>query len=407
MIIVRVMFILLLIRLPLSAFAQSAEQYFVVIGAFRQKENAQRFTQQATSAGFTANNALQVNRQLYYVYILATDDRQTAYNLSVKTRVETTYKDAWVYAGPLEGATPVVSQPKVKEPTPTPVTVVPSTPPPTPKETEPVKVTETVVPKDSVATVKAPEPVKEPAVEQPKTTDTKKPSGKPFLFRAVSKENNSELLGSVHLQESSNAVQFQLIKIGDVVYLQPPVSKKNTYTVIAQVPGYQESTVTISYDDAGGEKGKNGETIITLTLDKAKRGDYIDFNNVHFVTNTSILKPESKNELDGLVNLMKENPRYKIKIYGHCNGTRERDATVLGSSTDVFTLDSKLNKRGKMSAKDLSTQRAETVKLYLTQQGIDASRITTKGEGGRIPLYPEGGTLGPMNDRIEIEFTKN
>jgi len=30
-----------------------------------------------------------------------------------------------------------------------------------------------------------------------------------------------------------------------------------------------------------------------------------------------------------------------------------------------------------------------------------------KGEGGKVPLYPEGGTLGQYNDRIEVEFVKN
>jgi outer membrane protein OmpA-like peptidoglycan-associated protein len=69
-------------------------------------------------------------------------------------------------------------------------------------------------------------------------------------------------------------------------------------------------------------------------------------------------------------------------------------------------LDPSKNKIGKFSAKELTTERAATVKAYLVSQGIDASRIDTKGEGGKIPLYPGGGTLAQYNDRIEIEITK-
>ena len=60
-----------------------------------------------------------------------------------------------------------------------------------------------------------------------------------------------------------------------------------------------------------------------------------------------------------------------------------------------------------ITEKELSIARAENVKAYLVKQGVDASRITTKGEGGKVPLYPESGAMGQYNDRIEIEFVKN
>lgn len=60
-----------------------------------------------------------------------------------------------------------------------------------------------------------------------------------------------------------------------------------------------------------------------------------------------------------------------------------------------------------MSAKDLSLKRAESVRDYLISQGIEANRLSVKGEGGKIPLYAEGGTLGQYNDRVEIEFVRS
>ncbi|MBS1559001.1 MAG: OmpA family protein [Bacteroidetes bacterium] len=382
----RMKFSLVILGLALVSFQSPAQdRYYVVIGAFRYQSNAARFTATASQNGFSAHYDLQPKRQLYYVYILNTDQKRQAFNLLIKTKVETIYKDAWVFIGKLG------TEEVVKEIPPEPVKPpVIETPPPTPPvKIEPVK-------KDTVET-KKPEP---PVVK------IKKPDGIPFYFKAQSKDGK-DLTGMVHLQEGTKATQFQSIKIGEVTYLIPPQNKNGTYLVTAQVPGYKESSLTFLYSGNTFEKGTEGETIVMLTLDKAKRGDYIDFNNVHFIANSSLLKPESKDELDGLVTLMKENVKYKIKIYGHCNGTQTRDATTLGSSSNLFVVDPKLNHRGKLSAKDLSKERAEIIKTYLVQQGVDASRVATKGEGGKIPLYPEGGSLGQYNDRVEIEFTKN
>ncbi len=80
---------------------------------------------------------------------------------------------------------------------------------------------------------------------------------------------------------------------------------------------------------------------------------------------------------------------------------------TMGTSTNFFAMDPAANKKETISSKDLSYARAETVRAYLVQQGIENDRITLKGEGGKVPIYPEGGTLGQYNDRVEVEFIKN
>jgi outer membrane protein OmpA-like peptidoglycan-associated protein len=119
------------------------------------------------------------------------------------------------------------------------------------------------------------------------------------------------------------------------------------------------------------------------------------------------MQPESQNELDALASVLKENPKYKIKIFGFVNKKQSRETLTMGTSTQFFALDSKTNKRATISAKELSLARAETIKAYLVQQGIEANRLSTKGEGGAVPLYPEDGTLGERNDRVEVEFVKH
>ena len=366
-----------------SSLAQTTNSNYVVIGAFRVLDNAVRFTAAANKNGFTAQYALHPTRNLYYVYILNTANRKQAFNLLIKIKVETNYKDAWVYMGKL-GEEIAKSEPVI-EPVKEPVV-----------ETPPFKDTVKVEPPKIDSTL-----IKKPVPE------VKKPKGKPFYFKTVSKADGKELFGNLQLQESTNASQYEAIKSGEIVYIESPKNKKGTYSITAQLPGYRQVNLVFNYSNSTFEKGPQNEDIIILTLDKAKKGDYIDFNNVRFFKSTSILQPESQNELDGLVNLMKENTKYKIKIHGHCNGTQVRESYTLGTSTNFFAMDPTSNKKETISSKDLSYARAETVRAYMVQQGIENDRITLKGEGGKVPLYPEGGTLGQYNDRVEVEFVKN
>ncbi len=393
---IKVFFVLAFVLITSCILAQDPPTKYVTIGVFRIQDNAVRYTNEANKNGFTAQYALNPQRKLYYVYLMSDNDLKKAWNFLMKIRTETAYKDAWIFLGTLgtEEVT-VKAEPKVepkietvKEPEKPPVV-----------EVQPAKDTAKVVTQkiDSSLIKK----VAEPSVE------VKKPKGKPFYFKVVSKTDGKELKGNIQLQEAVGASQYRLIKSGEIVYLEAPVNQKGAYGVITQIPGYKESILAFDYANPQSEKGPQNEDVLVLELDKAKKGDYIDFNNVHFFKNTAIMQPESQNELDALVTLLRENPKYRIKIFGYVNKKQARETLTMGTSTQFFALDSKANKRATTSSKELSLARAETVKAYLVQQGIDAGRVGTKGEGGSVPLYPEDGTLGERNDRVEVEFVKH
>jgi outer membrane protein OmpA-like peptidoglycan-associated protein len=395
--------ILLIVGILSIGFSQAQQQvpttHYVVIGAFRILNNAIRFADQASRNGHPAQYALRQDRKLYYVYISSDENKKKAYNSVIRIKVETVFKDAWVYSGHLgeevAQAEPVKDEAVKQVVEPKPDVIKDEKPEPTPvKDSVAIAVTPPVK-KDSVAVVKETPPA-----------EIKKPTGKPFYFK-LTDESGKEVFGDVEVAESTKAVQFQSFQSGKVVFLGAPANKQKKYTIQTSVAGYKEITTLFSFDDTNAEKGPQGEQIISIKLPKAKKGDYIDFKNVSFFKNTSVLQPQSQNELDGVVNLMKESPKYKIRIHGHCNGNQERESYLMGTSTNFFAMDPTANQKITITSKELSLARAETVKAYLVQQGISASRITTKGEGGRIPIYPEGGTLGEYNDRVEIEFVKN
>ena len=236
----------------------------------------------------------------------------------------------------------------------------------------------------------------------------KKPVGKPFYFKLVNAESGKEVAGEVHIVESK-AAQYQGFKANQLVYLVAPKNSSGAYQATIQAPGYKPAKVIFNYKDPSAVSsgiGEKQETIVTFDLIPAKKGDYIDFNNVRFFRNSTILEPGSRNELDGLADLMKEKSKYKIKIHGHSNGDESRDIITLGSSTNIFALDPALNKKEKATAMRLTELRAEAVENYLVSLGIAQERISLKGQGGKMMIYPRTSTLANYNDRVEIEVLK-
>ncbi|MEQ9412939.1 MAG: hypothetical protein RIF39_03875, partial [Cyclobacteriaceae bacterium] len=294
----------------------STEEHYVVIGAFANHNNAIRWTDNANSKNFSAQYAMNQARQLYYVYILRTDDKRKAFSFMMKIRVETSYKDAWVFSGRL-GVEPEEEEVVEKPP------VVEETPEELPQE-EPI--------------IEEVEPEEEPVVEEtPEEPIVEKPKGKPFMFRLVSEEE--EVLGEVHVLESPQATQYQAYNGNEVVYLTAPRNSEGAFIAAVQAPGFRPVEITVDYADPSiysSGFGPQNEIIIPIELVRSKRGDYIEFNKVRFFGNSAIFQPESKIELDGLVDLMKEQPKYKIMVHGHCNGKQSRNVVTKGNSNEFF-----------------------------------------------------------------------
>jgi len=366
--------------------AQESPVYFVTIGVFGRMDNTTRLVAKANQQGYEANYVVDNVRKLNYVYVLKTSEKRKAFAYAIKLRAETEYRDAWVFISNLEGASPE-ELPQIEE-----------------KKSEPI-VEIVPVPKEPESAIDSSLIAANPV----EVVEVKKPVGKAFYFRLINAGDGSEIKsGEVHIQEAIRATQYQTFRPGELVYLEAPKNARGSYTVITQIAGYSPTSSVFNYQNPSARKGNQEELIIELSLKKAKKGDYVDFSSVKFFTNASLLQPASQNELDGLADLMKENLKYRIKIHGHVNGSRDRESITRSEKSGFFGLNSGVDKvTKKMSAKDLSTARAESIRDYLVSQGIEASRIKIKGDGSQIPLYPETGIYGQYNDRVEIEFLKN
>jgi outer membrane protein OmpA-like peptidoglycan-associated protein len=108
------------------------------------------------------------------------------------------------------------------------------------------------------------------------------------------------------------------------------------------------------------------EIVRDIDLKKLEKGTQIVLRNIFFDLDKFSIKPESKNELDRVYRLMKDNPKLIIEISGHTD--------TQGSA--VYN-------------QQLSENRAKAVVEYLTEMGIGAEHFQYKGYGEDRPIISE------------------
>lgn len=374
-----------------------SQQYYVVIGAFRIEANAKKFTGYARSKYFDATYDKNAGKGLFYVYVRRSDDHEDAISYVRKLQKETEFKDAWVFYGLLaKDREAIASKPKPSEPKP----VEPQ--PPADKQ-EPV-ITDPVTIEDYV-------PVSGDSLvishfEVPENPANMKPKGKLFKFVITSTEGKP-ILADVHAvnrQVGRDLATFKGNQYVDVVRM----GGIDKFTIVCGVFGFREVEKTLTYSDPslteGAVQDSTGVWIVPFVLDKLHQGDASVMYHVSFYKDAVPMLPQSKAELDQLVNLLKSNPEYTITVHGHCNGDHDRKIIALGEIKNYFTVEGSTQING--SAKDLSGLRAAAVRSYLVDNGIEEHRIKTYSWGASDMLVDEFSPSAKLNDRIEIEIMK-
>lgn len=103
---------------------------------------------------------------------------------------------------------------------------------------------------------------------------------------------------------------------------------------------------------------------------------------IHFDSDKSIVKSESKPILDRAVEVLKKFPSVRVEISGHTDSRGEYEHNM-----------------------DLSRRRADAVEQYLVDAGIDSARIETRGAGPNEPIDTNDTSEGRAeNRRIEVKI---
>ncbi|MGK7392371.1 MAG: OmpA family protein [Candidatus Cyclobacteriaceae bacterium M2_1C_046] len=147
---------------------------------------------------------------------------------------------------------------------------------------------------------------------------------------------------------------------------------KGPYTIQAAAPGFLPG-------EEGFILGDDAEAII-ISLKPIEKGTRVVLEDVLFEQSRARLLPQSYDELNQVVKLMKDNPDLKIRLEGHTDTRGSQKANL-----------------------KLSKMRVEAVKDYLVEQGISKRRIKGKGYGGSRPLFTDDSEENRMKNR-RVEF---
>ncbi len=129
--------------------------------------------------------------------------------------------------------------------------------------------------------------------------------------------------------------------------------------------------------------------------------------NVYFFSHSAIMRPESINELNDLLDMMDKNPDYKILLHGHSNGNGVVEDALYRPKGDTIRFSRTGAIEKLVSAKQISEARAEAVKDYLISKGINKSRMKQKGWGGKRMLFGKHANQAYKNVRVEVEILAN
>lgn len=356
LIIVKAACIAAMLGSPLIACAQ---HYFVVVGAFAAEESASEFKGyapvQITDTMYTGSE----NENLLHFYLLKTSDKETAIakTLQLKKAIEI----------------------------------------PDGKETANAPVEDT-----SSASASSPSNANAGLVPP-------KPVGKYFKFKIESPEGQI-VPGKVHHVDYAEGRDLASYNSDTFVDLLRPGHNNEPMAVVCGLFGYKEIHKLIDYANPSSTDREayvdgNGVWVIPYKLERVEAGDVSPMYNVSFYKDAAIMRNSSQVDLDELVKMMQKNPYYEITVHTHCNGKYKREIVAPGPDKNYFDVAGSVQLTG--SAKDLTALRAEAIRSYLIDHGIDSKRVRVFSWGGSDMLVRADSPHANVNDRVEIEFTRD
>ncbi|MBS1505589.1 MAG: OmpA family protein [Bacteroidetes bacterium] len=386
---------------------------YVVIGAFSIPRNAEEFTENAKKNKFDAQFSINPARKLFYVFVLHTGNLQSAFEEAKRLRKESPYYDTWVFSG-------VLGEDEKKGDDLNPITgkgiqhIQPSDPKEVAKNTaQPDQPNQpnTIVPEvnNTVTTANTAQPnVEQNNTNTPSLFEEEIPEGsKKFLFKIAAGEK--EIGGDIDVMDlDKNQPRKVASYRGNEVVNVKPANKSGNVSFVCEVFGYRKVQQPVNFNDPIATEGvvvDENKITVPFSLTRLKKGDIAVMYNVYFFKDAAIMRPESKYEVTSLLEMLQENPKYKIKIHGHTNGNASGKIISMGASKNFFALTD--TKDGYGSAKKLSEERAKVIQSYLIAQGINPSRMHIKAWGGKRPVYDIDSPQARANVRVEIEILED
>ena len=149
------------------------------------------------------------------------------------------------------------------------------------------------------------------------------------------------------------------------------MSREHTYVITGDKQGYSSTRATVNTSDVK-RSDPDDTAYVTICLSTISSGFRV--SNVYFDYDKATLRAESVASLDSLVNFMNDNPSLSVEVYAFTDA----------KGTDAYN-------------KALSERRAQAVKDYLVNNGVESERMLVKGMGESNPAAENTTTGGEDN----------
>ena len=371
--------------------------YYVVVSAYApsQEKMAQQYVNALKHDGHDAAYGFNSTRKFYFVYLKYFDSLGESLREMEDTRGQGTFTDAWVrvVSGGLSTPSAVSAD---------------SSLPPGVRATSSVPIKST----PTVEVPESPQPNNEALAGNPEIPAVHASTHhNGVLLNIFNARNNHPVGGDVSVIDSERSRLITKAEGNKILDLPDPKSTSRQITLICDVFGYRKLQQEISYPLTFADtiedfiEVRDSTLVINFDLVRYHKGDIATLYNVYFYNDASIMLPESKYELNSLLQLLQENPRYRIRLHGHTNGNYHGKMFTLGPEKNFFSLTGSVQGIG--TARQLSYNRAEIVKDYMASLGIDPNRMELKGWGGRRPIYDKNSANAKRNVRVAVEILED
>lgn len=390
--------IIICIGIGVQCFAQSpftveSEGYYTIVGAFAIKKNATRFNASLRKKGMNSSCNYLPSQNIYYVYTLRDADVAVCLKEMQELRKKPEFGDAWVryIKGDDSGEDNVNT--RIEE------------------EVKPTLAESPVMQTPDTTSADTTSFSGPPLEEKPIIPSDQVTLGNTEIFlKLYNATNQKPAEGMVQVVDTERSREITEVKGNTNLMLPDPKSNSGNLSLICDVFGYRKVQKEINYNkplaDSSFVAREGAQLIANFELVRYQRGDIRTLYNVYFYNDAAVMMPESKFELNAILDMMNENPNYRIRLHGHSNGNYHGKIIKVGPSGDFFSVrEDAITSQG--SAKELSESRAKVIKDYLVANGIDASRIEIKSWGGKRPLYDKNGANAKKNIRVEVEILQH
>jgi OmpA-OmpF porin, OOP family len=171
------------------------------------------------------------------------------------------------------------------------------------------------------------------------------------------------------------------------VALNPPVGQTASLSVtdLPEATLYKYRLPTTNFELSAPATGIEKQLVVFIQ-DPQKGVDtatWFNFDRLLFETNSATLKPESREQLRNVAEILKAYPNVKVKVGGYTDNTGDANAN-----------------------QKLSQDRATAVMTELVALGIPAIRLSAEGYGEQYPVADNGTDSGrAQNRRIALRVT--